>query len=214
MNQPSEEIKRHTKAVLAIYIALVLICVMTQITDGREWASYNKTLIEHGQWWRILTAHFVHLDWKHYLLNMSGAALCLFVFRHDIKPIHWPISAILISIFSSLCMLTFAFDYSSYVGFSDTLYGWIFIGALAMLPKEPKLALIVMAIFGGRVTYENIVSHSLIDSFMNEGKVAVESHLFGTIGGIIYSLFFNKELRHFLKHRVWRMSDSDPDQKS
>ena len=36
---------------------------------------YEREALRHGQWWRLLTAHLVHLGWAH--LAMNALALVL-----------------------------------------------------------------------------------------------------------------------------------------
>ena len=42
---------------------------------GREALRYDRTALAAGQWWRLLTAHFVHLDFDHAALNSLGLLL-------------------------------------------------------------------------------------------------------------------------------------------
>jgi hypothetical protein len=50
---------------------------------------YDRSGIAAGGWWRLLTAHIVHLDWHHLLLNELGLVLVWALFAADYDPIEW-----------------------------------------------------------------------------------------------------------------------------
>lgn len=180
------------------YFSLFLsVCVFLQLVIGVEGAAFSRQDIAGGEWWRLLTSHLVHANLQHMLWNMGGALLCMLVFRHDVPVRHWLYSAVFISLFSSLCMYFVYLSGVGYVGFSDTLYGWILMGLLALLPKEKLLAIVLLTLLVGRLLYEYFVPGSPFDDVLSAGRVAKESHLYGLLGGFLYALFF---FRSFRKH--------------
>ncbi|NRB40068.1 MAG: rhombosortase [Pseudomonadales bacterium] len=196
MKHVETEIKRvYSKLIMSFFI-IAGVAFALQLSNAQHWAALIPQAINDGEIWRVLSAHFIHINWNHFAMNMAGTALCIAVFRFDVAPKHWLISAIFISLFSSLFLYLSYQPQQSYVGFSDTLHGWLVIGMLAMLSKEPKLAGIMLTVFIGKLLYENFVeppsAHLLAGS-----RVATESHLFGAMGGLVYSFIYNKELRHF-----------------
>ncbi len=188
-------LSRHFKPLLVFYLLFVLLCALCQLTGGISWASLTHTTFTHHEYWRLLTAHMIHSSWGHYGFNMAGAGLCLLVFRHDIKLKDWVLSALLISLFSSLCMLFFHTFEGRYLGFSDTLYGWILLGILAILPKERLLGLALLVLLVGRIAYEYIFPGSPFDAILGGAKVAKASHLFGLLGGVLYAFVFFRYYR-------------------
>src|ERR671925_423667 len=50
---------------------------------GRLLLSYDREALAAGQWWRLLTAHLIHLDIRHALLNDLGFALMWALFARD-----------------------------------------------------------------------------------------------------------------------------------
>ena len=197
MKQLEAEIKQVYQKLIVIFFVLFSVAICLQLSDGNSWAALSPGKIRNGELWRLLSAHFIHINWHHFAMNMAGAALCLAVFRFDVPAIHWLISAITISLFSSLLLFLSYSPTQSYVGFSDTLHGWIVIGILAMLSKEPKLATAILTILLGKLLYENFIEPP--SAVLLEGsRVATESHLFGAIGGLLYSLAYNAELRQRL----------------
>src|SRR5208337_1055919 len=50
---------------------------------------YDRGAIAAGGWWRLLTAHTVHLALHHLLLNELGLVLMWSLFAQDYDPIEW-----------------------------------------------------------------------------------------------------------------------------
>src|SRR5205809_2863679 len=56
---------------------------------GRALLRYDRAALAAGQWWRLLTAHVVHLDPRHALLNSLGLVLMWALFARDYSPRQW-----------------------------------------------------------------------------------------------------------------------------
>src|SRR5580692_13153055 len=50
---------------------------------------YDRGAIAAGGWWRLLTAHIVHLDVHHLILNELGLVLVWSLFASDYDAIEW-----------------------------------------------------------------------------------------------------------------------------
>lgn len=200
MKQPAIEIKPEYKSLFLAYFLLIVASLIIQLSDGVSWASLSTVDINHGQLWRMITAHLTHYDWPHFAMNMIGMALCMLVFRDDLYSRHWLLSFLFISMFSSLGLLSIYDEHQRYTGFSDVLHGWILLGALAISPREPKLALAIFILFWLKILEENSGLSFFTSATMDSENIATNSHIFGAIGGILYALVFLTPVRHFL----WR----------
>lgn len=178
-------------------LGFIIVCIAIQMTSGMEWASLEIEATRQGQLWRLVTGHLTHLDRDHFLMNMAGLSLCIIVFHDDVKPLHWIASFLFISIFSSIGMCYVYAEFDRYVGFSDVLHGWILLGAASIAHKEPKLAAAIFILFWLKILEENL-KLPFFTSYGITGNVAKESHIYGSIGGMVYSLMFMPDFRKAL----------------
>jgi rhomboid family GlyGly-CTERM serine protease len=186
MKQPLIEIKPLHWQLVSFFTVLFLFCCILQLNNLQDYTAFDIAAIENGQYWRIISGHFAHYDWQHFAMNMAGAALCLVVFAEDIKPIHWPLSTLAISLFSSLAMFYDNFGLNGYVGFSDVLHGWVVLGAIGIMQKQRWLGLTVLAFTLAKLVYEFYYGALSQDNLAI--PVATESHIYGAIAGLLYGI--------------------------
>ena len=64
-----------TRLALLLLILLTGLNLLVFSLGGGEYLQYQRHAIEHGQVWRLLTGHWVHLGATHFLLNLFGLLL-------------------------------------------------------------------------------------------------------------------------------------------
>jgi rhomboid family GlyGly-CTERM serine protease len=83
---------------------------------------YDRSAIAGGGWWRLLTAHIVHLDWHHLLLNELGLVLIWALFAGDFDPLEWCIIVLSGALAISSGLWWLSPRVSWYVGLSGVLH--------------------------------------------------------------------------------------------
>lgn len=195
MKQPATEIKPQFRSALAAYILLISACLLLQANHALDWASLSLISIQNGEYWRLFTAHLIHLDWEHFAMNIIGMGLCILAFQSHLPAKHWLLSFVFIALFSSLCLLASYDPYKRYMGFSDVLHGWILLGALSIAREEFKLSLAIFVLFWIKILEENLGLQFFTSGNLDSTHIATESHLYGAIGGMLYGaayLFFTR----------------------
>src|SRR5271170_4680783 len=72
-----------------LLILLVLGAVLGLGDSVNALLRYDRGAIAAGGWWRLLTAHIVHLDSHHLILNELGLVLMWSLFAQDYDAVEW-----------------------------------------------------------------------------------------------------------------------------
>ena len=153
--------------------------------EARMALAYNRAGLEAGEFWRLLTAHFVHLSLKHLLLNLAGLALVVWIVGHAFTWSQW-LLVVLLSILSIDASFWFLDpELAWYVGISGLLNGFLAAGlVIGVADREPEsmvLAVIVLA----KLTWEQAAGPLPGSESTAGGAVVVDAHIYGAIGGLL-----------------------------
>src|SRR5262245_20822538 len=71
---------------------LLAACVLLALPElggdpVRQALSYDRAALADGQWWRVISGHFVHLDADHLFVNLMGLVLMWALFARDYSPL-------------------------------------------------------------------------------------------------------------------------------
>jgi rhomboid family GlyGly-CTERM serine protease len=177
-------------------IALLCACLLLAVPEffgepARRLLSFDRTGLSAGEWWRLLTAHFVHLDLEHAVLNGLGVVLMWALFARDYSPWRWAAiyfgSAMAVS-----AGLWFANpDLQWYVGASGALHGVMTAGTIAHLRRRDLDGWILAAFIVAKLGLEQ---YSGALPFAGSADTIVDAHLYGAIGGVVLGLLLKSRL--------------------
>ncbi len=147
---------------------------------GQAWLRYERGALAQGQWWRLLTAHFVHLDLRHALLNAAGLAFVWVLFVRDYSPKAW--LAILLGAIAAIDAGLWLGDSTVqwYVGSSGVLHGLMAAGALAHMRRGERDGWVLAALLAAKLLYEQALGALPLSG---HDPVVVDAHLYGVLGG-------------------------------
>lgn len=171
----------------ALPFALALLCVTAMIGghDLRLWLRYDRAAILQGEVWRLVTAHLVHLGWKHLAMNLAGLGLIWLLFHRVYTTAQWLLVTCLSMLGVSLGLLAVLPAVQWYVGLSGVLHGLFVAGALASLAAGYRAELLLLALLTLKLTWEQLHGPLPGSEDFAGGHVLVESHLFGAIAGLL-----------------------------
>jgi rhomboid family GlyGly-CTERM serine protease len=149
---------------------------------GREALRYDRGALAAGQWWRLLTAHIVHLDLDHAVLNSFGLVLMWALFARDYRPRQWLgiVLASIAAIDAGLWLRDSTVAW--YVGSSGALHGIMAAGTLAHVRRRDLDGWILATFIVAKLAYEQSVG--ALPFTDSHAGVVVDAHLFGTLGGV------------------------------
>ncbi|PTU31922.1 rhombosortase [Stenotrophobium rhamnosiphilum] len=158
--------------------------------SGREWLSYDRGLIEAGQWWRLITGSFVHLGWWHLFLNEMGLAVLVLLCPQPLSFAVWIRRLLILSLGMSLGLYFFVPSLNSYVGMSGVIHGLFLLGLVPQILKKDLIALGCLLYLIGKLAWELFSGAPVSDESALGGHVVLESHLFGTLTAFAYGIMF------------------------
>jgi rhomboid family GlyGly-CTERM serine protease len=172
---------------MALAGACLLLLLPTAAGDpGRLLLRYDRTGLAAGQWWRLLTAHLVHLDLRHALLNTFGLVLMWALFARDYSPRAW--GAILLGAVAGVDTGLWLADSTVlwYVGSSGVLHGVMAAGALAKARRGEIEGGVLVALLAAKLAYEHWVGALPL---AGTDAVLVDAHLYGVLGALLVATF-------------------------
>ncbi len=182
--------------------ALGLACLALLATElggdaARRALRYERSALAAGEWWRLATAHFVHLSVAHALLNALGLVLLWMLFARDYSPRAWFV--ILAAAIAAIDLGLWVGDSTVlwYVGSSGALHGVLAAGTLAHLRRREPDGWILAVLLVGKLSYEQWVgplpflrgAEAVAGALSLGGaEVVVDAHLYGALGGLLAAL--------------------------
>ena len=166
--------------------ALLLLLPTLAGNGGQAWLRYERGALAQGQWWRLLTAHLVHLDLRHALLNAAGLALVWVLFARAYSPKAW--LAILLGAAAAIDAGLWLGDSTVqwYVGSSGVLHGAMAAGALAHIRRGERDGWVLAALLAVKLLYEQTLGALPLSG---QDPVVVDAHLYGVLGGAVVAAF-------------------------
>jgi len=161
---------------------------------------YQQKIFSSHEYWRILTAHFIHINTSHFTANMLGFLLFTLINNQTMTTTNIHSHIILLSCFISLCFTLFNPQIHWYAGFSGILYGLYTLGFIRqwIVSKNIGFLILLIGLIGKIISDQINHSQNIKFNSLLEIPVVVDSHFYGMIYGILIGAFhiarnFSKE---------------------
>ncbi|WP_241761348.1 rhombosortase [Candidatus Photodesmus anomalopis] len=150
---------------------------------------WNRSHIFFGQWWRILTGHFIHSNYFHLGMNLLGLLVIHRLFKEEFSSLFVSslfVLVFLMSIAIGICLIFFT-SMTTYFGLSGLLHGLFGYFSLKKTFRNclEGLFLVSFSVIKGILEY--IYGASELISRIIGAHIAVEAHLLGLSLGLIFS---------------------------
>lgn len=162
---------------------LVAILVALGGEDARGLLRYERDSVLAGEYWRLLSGHFVHGTAQHLALNLAGLGVVAALFPRNYTVSQW-LWVLLLSVMAiDIGFVFYEPQLEWYVGFSGVLHGALAAGCVAWWRTETKgFALAMTAVLVGKLVWEQWRGALPLSGDL---AVVVDAHLYGAIGGLI-----------------------------
>jgi rhomboid family GlyGly-CTERM serine protease len=179
-------------------IIVVAVSAALELGDdaAREWFRFDRNLIFGGQYWRLLTGHFVHLGLSHAALNATGLLLVWYLVGNRLSTLQWLLVGVVSIAAIDLGFWLFEPHLSWYVGLSGLLHGILAAGIVASWHRDRLTALLLAVLVAAKLAYEQIAGPLPGSEASSGGSVVVMAHLYGAIGGALCAALMLRFRRH------------------
>ena len=168
-----------------LWLLLLLLSLLLQSLDLVDDWRFNRGLVEQGNVWLCFSAHIVHMNWSHWLLNMAGLAIVAFFFSAHAGFSQWLAVVLVSSLVISAGLWWWMPEVRSYVGLSGVLHGLFLYGALRETSFYPVSGYVLTALLAGKLIWEFFNGALPGSEEMVGGRVLTEAHLLGAVGGLL-----------------------------
>lgn len=186
-----------------------LVLVVVVLGSGMLGASAEsvfrlETTIQFPELWRLITAHFIHLNAVHAAMNALGLLLCLLI-APRCRDFPWFSTVCLLAVAISIGLIALFPHELPYVGFSGVLYG---LYAAVMVPAALKLRVEAVVIYLGIAAWLSLQwlgQNTVTDGTLIGGRLVAAAHVIGFVlatfascanhlSPSLHNLLFNKSL--------------------
>jgi len=144
-------------------LATLAICLALEL-GGDEWrrlGRYDRVALESGEYWRLVSAHFVHLGWAHLWPNLAALLIIGALFQDLLRGLDWVVAGLVSAAAIDTGLFLFDPGVQWYVGLSG-------VGLCAKLLYEQTV---------GAMPFSAGVG----------GAVIVAAHLYGAAGASVWA---------------------------
>lgn len=146
---------------------------------------YERAGITSGEWWRLLSAHFVHIDAWHAVLNAAALPLIVWLGANQVSMRQWLWLGLASIVAVDAGLYSLAPGIPWYAGASGALHG-LFAGMSLLLGwrgREP-IGTLMLLLLVAKLSFEQLAGYPSPWTMAAGFKVVTESHLFGALGGL------------------------------
>lgn len=148
---------------------------------------YQPSAFDDGEYWRLLTAHLLHLGWGHLWPNVAALLLIGALFDKVFDRIDWLAVGFAAALAIDAGLYLLDPEVRWYVGLSGVLHGFVAGGALAAMLRGQSSGVWLAAGLGVKLLWEQTLGPMPLTAAAAGGPVIVAAHLYGSAGGLLAS---------------------------
>ena len=176
-------------------LLVVFICLMSSFAfifeqQVSELFVYHRTLISQGEFWRLFTGHLLHTNGYHLLLNLAAIILLWALHGQFYHYLNYSLLFVFCALTTSFGLYFYSPNLQQYVGLSGVLHGIFVWGAIMDIRHKEKTGYLLFIGVWLKIIHEQFFGPSDDIAELIGANVAIDAHLWGAIGGLIFSLFY------------------------
>ena len=183
-----------------LVVSVILLITMFLGEQTVSQFQYQRQMVLDGQIYRLLTAHFVHTNLYHTLLNLAGLIIIGMLANTYLIQKDWWVVLLVSAIFVGGGLILLDQNVQWYRGLSGILHGVVVL----MILKARQLASMIRAIILVGLAVKLMLEQMHTGLWQSEqligAPVIVNAHLYGVMGGAVSYLI----LRQTQSKRMFR----------
>lgn len=174
---------------------ILVVLGLAQLTPVSDFFVWDRSLIQQGEIWRLITGNFTHTNLLHLMMNAAALTVFCFIFKDILNPKKLWLLLFSISLLTGSFLLLSAMQ--SYVGLSGVLHGLFIWAAIEDIKQQRNTGWLLLIGVLAKIAWEQYFGASTSTISLINAKVATEAHLIGALNGgmlqlVNYILMFNK----------------------
>ena len=169
---------------LGVALLATLAILWLLFAGGPQWTlalCYERSALHNGEWWRWISAHWVHLGALHLLFDSAGLVLLWALYARELRPRDWLLVTLGATAAIDAGLWWAQPQLQWYAGLSGLLHGAWAAGATAVGLRHGRWAWLMLAVLALKLVLEQRSGASLIT---NDFPVVTIAHLYGALGGV------------------------------
>lgn len=183
---------------LALAVALPAVVMLGVGPDWQLALRYERSaVVEDHEWWRLITGQWLHVDWRHGVVNLAAWLLLCLLLMPGLGPGRVAL-ALVGGVAGTATGLPLHAGLEWYVGLSGALHGVLAGAMLANWRRMPRLATLVLAVLAVKLLTEQVLDDGLTGTLATGARVVTEAHVWGAMGGLLVGaamVFFPRRAR-------------------
>lgn len=175
-----------TFVLLKLLFPILVVLGLAQLTPVSNFFVWDRSLILHGEIWRLITGNFTHTNLPHLVINAAALTVFCFIFKDILTP--KKLWGLLLSISLMTGGLLLLSSIQSYVGLSGVLHGLFIWAAIEDIKQKHNTGWLLLIGVIAKICWEQYFGASASTVSLINAKVATEAHLIGAFSGGILQL--------------------------
>lgn len=170
------------------FIATVLIAMSLLQLANFDSLRYQQNWLSQGEYWRIFTAHWVHVNWKHLMLNGVGLVLCMAITAPEWTIRRWVSYHFVLALGISVLFTLLNPELQWYAGYSGVLYGIYLLAAIDLYQRDKLIGALLASAIVIKIILEQTGGFNVDSSEIIGTPVIIDAHLYGILLAISIAL--------------------------
>jgi rhomboid family GlyGly-CTERM serine protease len=169
---------------MGLTLLALLAVLWLLLAGGSPWAlalRYERSALQNGESWRLLSAHWVHLSARHLMLDSAGLVLLWALYARELRAWEWALVWLAATFGIDAGLWWAQPQLQWYLGCSGLLHGAWAAGAAAQARRHGRWAWLMMALLALKLLLEQRAGTGLADPAL---PVVTVAHLYGAVAGL------------------------------